>query len=460
MFNKEEIKEKFSEVIRFSQGINEPKIDELFNRWEKAKKKFIDRFGGLVYEWSEPVEFTLDDAEKLKSAMEFADCIQTTFNNEELAAFIDINLQSFYDNVVTNGGIKNVPKGMKLIKAFKYFEPNEITLHHMQDMASQLIQQNKIKGTLCFSVHPLDFLSSSCNTYNWRSCHALDGEYRAGNLSYMVDETTFMVYLKGEDEVMIPFFPNSVPWNSKKWRMLLHVSPNDELMFAGRQYPFSSRTGLDVVLNIYNNIMSKESRDSFKYCTSKYGPWSNTYVKKVQEDELIFTELSSRYFLFCKQLLPLEEIVTQGFGSLNYNDILHSTCYLSPYYTILNPELWHEKPQKIEIGNYVHCLHCGKDDISLSETMRCDDCEIAYGFEDTEHVTTCDSCGCRMFEDDGYYVQDDIICSACFNKHCFICDCCGETAYEEDLRYIPPRKDGDPEEWVCRWCDESRIYRE
>ena len=28
-----------------------------------------------------------------------------------------------------------------------------------------------------------DYLSLSENAFNWRSCHALDGEYRAGNLS-------------------------------------------------------------------------------------------------------------------------------------------------------------------------------------------------------------------------------------------------------------------------------------
>jgi hypothetical protein len=88
----EEIKEQFKEVIRYSQEIDDPKVDKLFDRWYKAKKKFIDRFDGLIYEWPEPIEFNLDDKEKHKSAMEFVDCVQNTFNNNELAAFIDDNL--------------------------------------------------------------------------------------------------------------------------------------------------------------------------------------------------------------------------------------------------------------------------------------------------------------------------------------------------------------------------------
>ena len=169
------------------------------------------------------------------------------FSNYELAQFIDNNLESFFDNVVSNSDRKEVPKGMKLVKAFKFFEKDKSTLTEIQNMASQYIQENCMTGTLCFSVHPLDFLSSSENTYNWRSCHALDGEYRAGNLSYMVDSTTFMVYLKGADGVVIPGFPTNVKWNSKKWRMLIHAANDDELIFAGRQYPFASKPGIDTV---------------------------------------------------------------------------------------------------------------------------------------------------------------------------------------------------------------------
>lgn len=195
----EDIKEQFREVIRHSQHIDNPKIDYLFREWEANKSHFIELFGGPIYEWTEPVEFTLDDTQKKNRAMEFANIVADSFNNSELADFIDNNIDTFFENKVSNNQYQNIPKGMKLLKAFKYFENNKCVLRNIQDMASQIIQEDKIKGTLCFSVHPLDFLSSSENTYNWRSCHSLDGEFRAGNLSYMVDNVTFMVYLKGVD---------------------------------------------------------------------------------------------------------------------------------------------------------------------------------------------------------------------------------------------------------------------
>ena len=98
-------------------------------------------------------------------------------------------------------------------------------------------------------VHPLDFLSTSENTHNWRSCHALDGEYRSGNLSHMVDHSTVICYLKSGREEKLPNFPPDVLWNSKKWRVLFYMADRWDMVFAGRQYPFSTETGLDYVKN-------------------------------------------------------------------------------------------------------------------------------------------------------------------------------------------------------------------
>lgn len=46
----EDIKEKFKSVIQWSQRIPDPKLDDLFNEWKVSKKRFIDAFGGLIYE--------------------------------------------------------------------------------------------------------------------------------------------------------------------------------------------------------------------------------------------------------------------------------------------------------------------------------------------------------------------------------------------------------------------------
>ena len=141
-----------------------------------------------------------------------------------------------------------------LEKQASNFEEDEKTLSAMQDYASTVIQENKITGKLCISVHPLDYLSSSENTYKWKSCHSLNGEYRAGNLSYMCDTSTIICYIKGEEEAKLPNFPSDVLWNSKKWRVLLNISDYKDIVFAGRQYPFSS---IDLLNKVKDILISK-----------------------------------------------------------------------------------------------------------------------------------------------------------------------------------------------------------
>lgn len=458
MYN--DIKEQFIEVIRYSQCIPDPQVDTLFARWEKAKSRFIERFGGLIYEWPVPVEFTLDPKEKRNRAIEFVDVIDRTFNNSALVEFLDLNIDTFFDNSVSNTCGNKVPAGMKLIKAFKYFESDKKALRDMQDMASQLIQENKLKGTLCFSVHPLDFLSSSENTYNWRSCHALDGEYRAGNLSYMVDETTIMVYLKGAGNVQLPSF-GDVKWNSKKWRMLIHISPTDEIMFAGRQYPFNSTNGMEQVLNIYNNIYHDDPNHPF-YHRKKYLNWQDDYIdgyvphSAAADSEPI--PLDDKYLIYGNKLVALWDVVKQGYGARNYNDVLHSTCYLYPYYAILDPFGYHSpnalKEHPIIVGDEVTCLHCGEDAITNSETMRCNDCEMEFGYEENDCYGSCANCGARIYLDDAPCVgrDNELVCDHCFDVHCFICDECGEAHYNDNKRFIK-FANGD-EGYVCQDCYE------
>ena len=458
----EDIREQFKSVISYSQNIPDPKIDYLFKEWEYQKERFIKRFGGLIYEWPTPIEFTLDDVQKRQRAMEFASTVSDTFNNPVLAEFIDENLDTFFENKVSKSLGENIPQGMKLLKAFKFFEPNKAALRNIQDMASQIIQENKIRGTLCFSVHPLDFLSSSENTYNWRSCHALDGEYRAGNLSYMVDNSTFMVYLKGADNQQLYGF-GGVPWNSKKWRMLIHSNETDDIMFAGRQYPFSSKSGIDTVLNIYNNLIVTEYKNPWG--PVKFGSWRADYIDSyVPYDATDMNDtvgLAGKYLVYANQLVEIHQIVHDGQNALNYNDVLRSTCYRYPYYTVFNPYGYHSidyiLTHPVIIGAEVPCLHCGQELISNPETMRCDDCELAFGTEENDVYSTCDCCGARIYVDDAICVGDDgdLICDSCFHSHAFVCDCCGGVYYEADKVFIPDKNDEEHGRWFCRGCYED-----
>ena len=111
-----QIKTDFDRVIQYSQKINEPKTKELFDNWYKAKKSFIDAFGGkLIYEYPEVVSFELNQEEKEKHIKDFIEYCDYTCHNDELVDFILNNKDGFFKNLVVNGN-NIVPKGMKLLK--------------------------------------------------------------------------------------------------------------------------------------------------------------------------------------------------------------------------------------------------------------------------------------------------------------------------------------------------------
>ena len=454
MVNINEIKDQFRKVITFSQGIENPQIDVIFKNWYKAKKKYIEAFGGCIYESPETVTFTLDEKAKEEKVLNLIDYIGN--NNADLADFIYYNKSDFFKNKLTkeyklsDGQI--IPANIKLIKAFKYFEKDEKLLHQIQDRASQIIQENTVNGKLCFSVHPLDYLSSSLNNYNWRSCHALDGEYRTGNLSYMQDYCTVICYLKGEDNVNIPLFPEDVKWNSKKWRMLVFFSEDGTTSFCGRPYPFMTETGVKLTLTTLIKALNWESK--YNSIWRNESEISNYYLNHIKDDRLgpYAYYLSSKYVYSMGQLIKIEDVISDEKYSLHFNDLLYSTCYF-PYYRFGDRDT--NMPSPIVIGHSTPCLQCGAELIAEGFTMRCNECELKYGTETKFEYGYCECCGQRIYLEDAYLVNDDgvdvFVCEHCKDLETEYCAKCGDRYFRSDMYY-----DREISDYICFGCKEEQ----
>ena len=179
-------KEDFDKVIAYSQDIPAPQTRELLENWAKAKQDIVSRFlnDKIQYTYPEKIRFELNNHSKCERMDHFQEYIQNLFNDyyHPLAKFLGhLSIEEFYANslledyIISERDNKKIQKGSKIVKSFKYFIEDKQLLADLQNKASEIIQENKVEGYLTFSVHPLDFLSSSENTYNWRSCHALDG---------------------------------------------------------------------------------------------------------------------------------------------------------------------------------------------------------------------------------------------------------------------------------------------
>ena len=448
------IKEQFDKVIRFSQGIEEPKTQKLFETWYEAKKRFIQGMNGkLIYEYPEEISFELDEKSKKQRIDTFVQMLYNNYDYEDLADFVLTQKEGFFNNLTIEDYIyngKKITKGTKLIKSFKYFVNNKRSLEDIQNEASRIIQEDKITGKLCISVHPLDFLSISENNSNWRSCHSLDGEYRAGNLSYMMDSATFICYLKstGKD-CKINSFPNEVPWNDKKWRVLLFLSNEKELIMAGRQYPFTSDYGLNFILKdvlpqtqILSNARYIEYTD---WMDSIYTVPFGAYTRELEES----------YITDSRKLYSVKDIIKEAKGSKFYNDLLYSSCYKPKYslahesgfgfWTLMNDQT------KIELGGFTYCLNCGEKEVLNGEdTMMCENCEYKYGNSDSDLFSYCEVCGDRHYADELIDVQGDWVCKSCVDRYCRKCECCHEYVFTDELKYIEKH-----DTYLCSECYET-----
>ena len=443
------IKEQFIKVISYSQNLGvDIHVDQLFDKWREAKRDIIEAWQGkLIYELPETVTFELSQEDKDKRFEAFVDHMYDMYEDEDLYRFLKANQADFFNNrlsksyALEDGRI--IPKGSKMVRSFKYFISNEKALYDLQTQASMIIQEDKIHGTLCFSVHPLDYLSSSENTHKWRSCHALDGDYRAGNLSYMLDSSTIICYLKTTDKAKLNNFPEDVLWNSKKWRMLMFLSTDRTAMFAGRQYPFSSKTALDLIQPFL--------LQSIKGDWLRWSAWYNDYIiyfPREGDKDNYEMDLHGRHIVMRYKIRCINDMIEEPQNHLHYNDLLYSSCYI-PYYCW---QKYGPSDIKFAIGADVPCLHCGKHNLSLTNSMLCIRCEENYGTEVNDDFAYCACCGRRTYREDLYWncSIDDYVCPECERTECHRCEACDRLYYDCDITY-----DHDKEMYLCNECQED-----
>ena len=446
----EQIKSDIEKIIIYSQQLyNTPKfkINPLMDQWLTNKKKFIERFkktkettmnndySNFIYEFPDPIAFPLDEHTKISKINGFIDFLVDylyehdvdDFISSQFIQFLKLNKRSFFDNKVSSPFIFKhdvIPADMKLLKSFKFFFSGSM-LEDIQNKASMILQENKIIGRLCISVHPLDYLSASETNYDWRSCHSLDGDYRSGNLAYMADDCTVMCYIRGEEKEKLPRFPKDVPWPSKKWRMLLFLNQEEEIAWAGRQYPFESNTILEKVgkeiVPIISGIPYYSPVNYWYGKTRNWDEWENNYVDTANE----YT-LSDKYVDICGFLFGKRTII-DGANDLFYNDLLYSTKY-TPSYMVkhevrtlnLTDRINHRsdiKPLHLKVGKDPICPCCGAHFVEFSDEMVCVNCDNDYGSQLNDEFIECASCGKRIYREDAHEDDDgDFYCDHCWEE--------------------------------------------
>ena len=422
--------------------------------------------GKLIYTYPEKVSFPLSSADKESKLSQFINFIDEFYGDDyfKLSRFLmSLDTEEFFQNKTNREryiGIITIPKDIKVLKSFKFFVEDKQILRQLQDAASRIIQENTISGYMCFSVHPLDYLSISENNHNWRSCHALDGDYRGGNLSYMMDDTTVICYLKGDKEEVLPRFPEDVLWNSKKWRVLLYFSQDKTMMFAGRSYPFSFEGDIDFIRREILPLVK----------LGFWSKWQNSKISRINLDNNDTMFFGESMYPVGNNLVSITNLIKNKCGALQYNDLYYSHVYTAPYYSYYEHQNSDEFPlfgtntrhttkdTRFNIGEAPICVRCGEKIITSTDSFLCESCADDLNFDTYDDLYECACCGKKepIEELRFTHISDVGICADCYNFHkeeFEIVDC--KTCFNFDFKNVMIY-DEDHRGYVCPQCMKRR----
>lgn len=308
-------------------------------------------------------------------------------------------------------GMKTIRTIQKVLKAMHY---NRMDLFEIWRNEVSLVQVNaSTKAKLVLSIHPIDFMSMSDNTCNWRSCMSWqnNGCYHAGTLEMMNSNLAAVAYLESDSPFDITFDYTgevfSIP--NKSWRSLVFI--HKDIILCGKSYPYTNDFISKVVLEMTRELVKKNLNWNYQYKDQEYRDlenWSGNYYIRDYFD-VDYDRKKKHHCIF---------FYTHGM----YNDIIES------HQRYLCCRNYISKSKKICLSGPATCICCGnriednpRDQIysydDLGSTMVCYECEVGH---------KCHACG---------KIHYKIKYNTIFGKFCSK-DCIDDYIVFPDINYV------------------------
>lgn len=416
--------------------------DVTFKRSERqSRSDFEDCLGywRIGYKFIREYQDFTADKRNLETPDSYYDALYKVNRFEDIMALRELTtFESLHNNIYTGDTFTItrsddnqtllVNKGAKISKLLgklaKFFELSETKYEEFRIAHSQFLNQDTIKGTLCLSIHPMDYVTMSDNDSGWDSCMNWqnEGDYRIGTVEMMNSPCVLIAYLRAKEDMEFGWGDKLSHWNNKKWRQLYIVTK--DLISDIRQYPWHN--------DELNGLCMKWIKD---LATANLGwKYSNlcTYFNNFRD---------ANYNNFCLELSD-EPYSIDIYCDKMYNDVYSKDqkCFIGI-----------DAPHEIEIdySGYSECMNCGREINDISDTcmLLCDDCSNAI---------RCSCCGDIIHDDDYYWIDDDTcLCYNCYTEKAGTCEDCGDAFYNEDLNEVRLYKD-DKITWryvyLCPCC--------
>ena len=344
---------------------------------------------------------------------------------------------------------RKIPAGTKVFRAIgkilKYCNANKSVIDFFEEVRikiSLILNEKNITGNLCFSIHPLDFMTMSDNNSDWSSCMSWkrSGCYRVGSYEMMNSNNAICCYIESNNRMMGLESDNSDAkehpfWNDKKWRSLLFV--NKDIIVSGKSYPYKNDEFSKKLLEVARELAEKNLGWTYKFGIEPYKDMLNV---NSLDDYVINRDLENSKDR--DNFIPKKIYFT---NNAMYNDMCNDNSY--GYWCLRNP-IRHTK--KINISGPVVCISCGKPLLQLNndDDFDFDEPEWNDRYEDTENLICiecastkqCKNCGdfvgsknlftfdistYDLWDDDYGYDESVTRCKNCIQKY-YICPCCGK----------------------------------
>ena len=382
--------------------------EKLFKNWSAAKSEYLSKLLGGELIIKEEIEYIKPYNEL------WNEYHKEYYNGEILRPFLDrvledmhikfgrshtgrqlmsiTNPQSLIKNkwegdtiVVPNPNSKTeikVERGGKVLKFIrKYCEAYGIDGYdEFITTVSKITNQKKLRGNLCLSIHPLDYLTMSDNEAGWSSCMSWreNGCYRQGTVEMMNSPCVVVAYLESNSGKLR--ISDDFEWNSKKWRSLYIVDR-------------------DIISNVL----------SYPYENEEFDKIFLAKIRSLAEQNLGWTyeENLSQFDTYCtfKSAGDIDGLEFCPSTEFMYNDLDNNGNHCLAYIR-----------KDIESGTRIDINYSGVDQCMICGDTHSIECEGVVCCDQHDSYVRCVECGCRLDADYTYWVGDDAYCEDCYNN--------------------------------------------
>lgn len=271
---------------------------------------------------------------------------------------------------------------------------------------SMVLNQKKVTGTLCLSIHPMDYVTMSDNNCGWSSCMQWmneAGDYRLGTIEMMNSPCVVVAYLSSSDTM----WTLGGEWNSKKWRQLYIVTP--KMILGNRQYPYDNDDLEGACIKWLRELATQ---------TIGFGPYAEETCKIHNHDWNVINGDTNVYF--------------DLYTGYMYNDVYdYRLAYVSKDWD-------NDERYNLCFSGPAVCTVCGneiEEGTVSAHNVVCPNCDDSW---------QCDCCGgWHDANDFQYTVNGYHYCEWCYDNDLIVCECCGERHYNTNPFYLNINTDND-----------------